>query len=56
MSPFSFNDWMKWVNQPMTDAELIRLRRSLNRGAPFGSDAWSRQLEHATNRHMRVPL
>jgi putative transposase len=37
-------DWTDWVNQPMTDAELIRLRHSLNRGAPFGSDAWSRRI------------
>jgi putative transposase len=37
-------DWMQWVNQPMTDAELLRLRRSLNRGAPFSSGDWSRRI------------
>jgi putative transposase len=37
-------EWVNWVNQPMTDAELLRLRRSLNRGTPFGSEAWSRRI------------
>jgi len=33
-------DWVRWVNEPMTDAEVERLRQSVNRGRPFGSDSW----------------
>ena len=33
-------DWVGWVNEPMTETELVRLRRSLNRGAPYGSEVW----------------
>ena len=36
-------DWVGWVNEPMTDAELVRLRHSMNRGTPFGSGAWARR-------------
>ena len=33
-------DWVRRVNQPETDAELEALRRSVNRGTPFGTRAW----------------
>ena len=33
--------WLNWVNEPMTDMELQRIRRSVNRNAPFGSEAWT---------------
>ena len=33
-------DWLSWVNQAVTPAELEALRRSVNRGTPFGDDAW----------------
>jgi putative transposase len=33
-------DWVGWVNGPMTEAELDALRRSVNRGTPFGNEAW----------------
>ena len=32
-------DWMRWVNEPMTEAEVERLRQSANRGTLFGSEA-----------------
>ncbi|MGH7410554.1 MAG: transposase [Candidatus Methylomirabilis sp.] len=32
--------WLKWVNAAVTDAEVERLRRSVNRGTPFGSAEW----------------
>jgi hypothetical protein len=36
------------VNQPQSEAELAAIRRSIQRGQPFGGDAWrqkvSRQL------------
>lgn len=33
-------DWVRWVNVPMTAAELEALRHSVNRGTPFGKEAW----------------
>lgn len=33
-------DWCVLVNQPQTDEELAALRRSANRGCPFGGDGW----------------
>jgi putative transposase len=36
-------DWLSYVNQPQTEAELAALRRSVNRGAPFGSETWKRR-------------
>ena len=32
--------WLDWVNRPQTEAELAAVRRSVQRGTPFGSDAW----------------
>jgi putative transposase len=32
--------WVAFVNEPQTDGELEALRRSVNRGVPFGSDRW----------------
>ena len=41
--PFSRGvEWVSWVNQPMTEAELDQLRRSVQRNAPFGSESWTR--------------
>jgi len=33
-------DWLEHVNRPQTDTELAVLRRSVNRGQPYGGDAW----------------
>jgi putative transposase len=33
--------WLQRVNQPETEGELKRLRQSVNRGTPFGSDEWA---------------
>lgn len=35
-------DWIDRVNRPETDAELEALRKSVNRGAPYGSESWQR--------------
>jgi putative transposase len=32
--------WLKWVNQALMPGELEALRRSVNRGTPFGGPAW----------------
>lgn len=33
-------DWAAYVAQPQTDAELVALRRSVERGVPYGSERW----------------
>jgi putative transposase len=33
-------DWLEFVNRPQSDAELTALRRSVQRGTPFGSTQW----------------
>jgi putative transposase len=37
-------NWLKWVNQPLTEAELKALRRCANRGTPYGSAAWMEKI------------
>jgi len=34
--------WRRFVNQPQNDAELAAIRRSVQRGQPYGGDAWTR--------------
>ena len=33
--------WRHWVNAAQTEAELTALRRCVQRGQPYGSEAWS---------------
>lgn len=33
-------DWPAFVNQPETEAELRELRRSVDRGQPYGAEPW----------------
>jgi REP-associated tyrosine transposase len=33
-------NWVQHVSQPLTDAELTALQRSVQRGSPFGSPQW----------------
>jgi REP-associated tyrosine transposase len=32
--------WADWVNRPQTETELAAVRHSVQRGTPFGNDAW----------------
>jgi putative transposase len=32
--------WLPWVNQALTNAELAALRRSVDRGTPYGNATW----------------
>ena len=34
-------DWVERVNTPLSAGELKRLRSSVVRGSPFGTDAWA---------------
>lgn len=36
-------NWVDHVNAPLTESELSAVRRSVERGSPFGSAAWSEQ-------------
>jgi putative transposase len=36
--------WVEKVNEPQTQAELTALRRSVQRGQPFGSERWLRRI------------
>jgi len=36
-------NWVELVNQPASEAELESLRRSVQRGCPYGTDAWVKQ-------------
>jgi len=38
--------WVELVNTPQTEAELSALRRSVNRGCPFGETSWSDEMVH----------
>jgi putative transposase len=33
-------NWLDWVNRPVTAGELEALRRSVNRGTPYGQPSW----------------
>jgi putative transposase len=35
-------NWIGWVNEPQTETELEALRQSVQRGCPFGREAWVR--------------
>jgi putative transposase len=35
--------WIEHVNQPQTEAELLALRRSVQRGVPFGDASWTKR-------------
>ena len=37
-------DWLRYVNQPETAAELESLRVSVSRGRPFGAEPWQTQI------------
>ncbi|MCU0879586.1 MAG: transposase [Pirellulaceae bacterium] len=36
------SDWPAYVAEPQTDAELVALRRSADRGTPFGGNRWQK--------------
>ena len=46
-------NWIELVNAPQTEAELPALRRSIDRGTPFGDERWTtrRPTGSASNHH-----
>jgi putative transposase len=41
-------DWLDWVNQPQSEAELAALRKCIARGTPYGNETW----QHATAKRL----
>ena len=41
-----YDEWVKYVNQPLREGELENIRNSVNRQAPLGQEQW--QVEVAT--------
>ena len=37
------DDWLDWVNQPLTVAERDSIRTCVQRGRPFGSEKWQKR-------------
>jgi putative transposase len=37
-------DWTSYVDTPLTDAEIEKLRNSVNRQTPFGKEDWKKEL------------
>lgn len=42
-------DYLKWVNEPQTGAEMEAMRVSIEKGRPFGSEKWQRQVARRLN-------
>jgi putative transposase len=40
-------DWLAWVNEPVSEAELAAVRTSVNRGRPYGDGVWAEQTAQA---------
>jgi hypothetical protein len=42
-------DWLKWINPPQTDGEVLAgevlaLRKAIEKGRPFGDSKWQRSM------------
>ena len=48
--------WLEHVNSPQTDAELTAIRRSVNRGTPFGTEAWAATATKSLGLEIPIPL
>jgi putative transposase len=52
-------NWVRIVNEPLSDGQLAALKTSIERGRPYGQDQWQRTmisrlgLEHTTRREGR---
>jgi putative transposase len=43
--------WLEHVNEPLTEAELLAVQRSVERGSPYGSSSWSDRAVNRLNLH-----
>ena len=49
-----YDEWVQYVNQPLKEGELEKIRNSVNRQAPLGQEQW--QIETATKYGMLSTL
>jgi putative transposase len=42
-------DWVRWVNEPLSKAEIAELHTSVNRGRPYGDPDWVAKTAKALN-------
>ena len=49
--------WLDYVNKPASEKELAAIRKSCNRGAPYGSKAWVTETakKHGLESTLRKP-
>ena len=40
-------NWVDWVNRAQTEAEVEAMRNCVNRGMPYGSEAWKTRITNA---------
>ena len=38
-------DWVEWVNQPQTNAEMMAVFHAIKHNRPYGSDSWTARME-----------
>ncbi len=38
------SDWANYVDEPLTERELEKLNRSVNRQTPFGNSEWQKKM------------
>lgn len=48
-------DWVSWVNEPVTKSELAAIRNAVRRSTPFGDDEWSKQTAQTLGTARRRP-
>ena len=41
--------WVKWANEPQTEEELETIRQCVQRGRPFGKEAWVQRISRRLN-------
>ena len=46
--------WVDHVNEPLTEAELLAVRRSVDRGQPFGGESWCTRAIDRLNLHSTI--
>jgi putative transposase len=37
-------NWLDWVNEPQSEAEVEAVRSSVVRGRPYGTEAWTQAM------------
>ena len=55
LSPVSLpHDWLRWIDEPLFEPELTRLRTCLTRQSPYGATEWQAHFAKMTGIHTTV--